>query len=134
MVVKSKLLGDAGEKAAEKFLKNAGFKIIERNWRQGRLEIDIIATKNDTLVFFEVKTRTCGGMSSPLDALDSRKKNAMLKAITIYLTKYELWSKACRIDVLSVEWDGNTLSIEHYPNAFDFHAGTGADQNMWQPW
>lgn len=134
MVAKSKQLGDAGEDAAEKFLKNSGFKILQRNWRQGRWEIDIIALEKDVLVFFEVKTRTHGGISSPIDAINVRKKNAMLKAITMYLTQYKLWSKACRIDILCLEWNGETFSIEHYRNAFDFYASDKAAQNMWQPW
>lgn len=134
MVIKSKALGDAGEDAAEKFLKKAGFKILERNWRQGHLELDIIAHERDVLVFVEVKTRTSGGMSTPLDAINFRKKNAMLKAITIYLTKNTLWSKSCRIDVLSLSWDGKTFCIEHYRNAFDFQSLQGSAQKTWQPW
>ncbi len=62
---KSFELGKQGEEIASEYLINKGFKIIERNWRAGRYEIDIIAIDNNTLVFVEVKTRSADYLVEP---------------------------------------------------------------------
>ena len=56
----TKKIGDKGEERAVRFLEQKGYEIIERNWRTRSGELDIIAYKNETIVFFEVKTFTNG--------------------------------------------------------------------------
>lgn len=67
--------GKWGEDLAADYLTEQGYAIAERNWRQGRLEIDIIAMRDDTLVVAEVKTRT-NKDEDPLDAVDNKKSLA----------------------------------------------------------
>lgn len=65
--------GAEGEQAAVEWLRANGYLIVERNWRYGRYEIDIIAERFDTLHIIEVKTRKKGSLTSAEDAIDERK-------------------------------------------------------------
>ena len=69
----NKKLGTEGERMAEQYLVGKGYKILERNYRAGRSEIDLIATKEDVLVFVEVKTRSRLDFGMPEDWVDEKK-------------------------------------------------------------
>jgi len=64
--------GRRGEQAAVDYLRRAGFAILERNWRSGRYELDIVARRWDELHFIEVKTRRAGGLTTPEEAITPR--------------------------------------------------------------
>ncbi|MFR9649218.1 MAG: YraN family protein [Rikenellaceae bacterium] len=78
-------IGRQAEQAAVDYLRGNNFMILERNWRSGRYEIDIIAQRWDTIHFVEVKSRTLGGWSSPEDAIDSSKISSMQRGARAYL-------------------------------------------------
>ena len=77
-------IGTRGEDAAVAWLRERGYLIVERNWRIGHYEIDIIAQHFDTLHFVEVKTRKLGGWQSPYDSITEQKKNALRKGAMAY--------------------------------------------------
>lgn len=83
----NKDLGDFGEVAAENFLSNRGYKIIERNFSVRGGEIDIIAEDGEKLVFVEVKTRTSRYFGYPSEAVNYKKIEHMKKAAEEYLRK-----------------------------------------------
>lgn len=110
--------GDAGERAAEQFLKKEkGFRVRERNWRNGRDEIDLIATEDDILVFVEVKTRKAGGLVPGYYSVDDRKKRALKRAAQAYMKTLNQKPLTYRLDVVEVnhqahkEWE-----VLHYSN------------------
>src|SRR5687767_14829531 len=73
-------LGALGERLAARHLERLGYEIVERNFRVGRGELDIIAADRRCLVFCEVKTRFAGGRGGPampLDAIDWRKQRRL---------------------------------------------------------
>ena len=116
--MKSKDRGNAGEKFAADYLINKGYKIIERNKRLGRYEIDIIAEKEKTLCFFEVKTRSENSWDSNLNSWGRKQKHRFLKAVKIYLTENNLWyKKDIRLDFISV--DSKNWGIVHIENAIN---------------
>lgn len=78
------LQGAAGEQAAVEWLRGNGYLIVERNWRCGRYEIDIIAERFGTLHFIEVKTRKRGSLTSAEESIDGRKCRALLHAARAY--------------------------------------------------
>ena len=69
-------LGKLGETLAANFLQANGYTIVERNWRVNRIEIDLIARLDDTLIFVEVKTRSSDYFGSPEVFVTKRKKRA----------------------------------------------------------
>ena len=76
--------GQVGERAAVDWLRREGFLIMERNWRYGRYELDIIALKDECIRFVEVKTRSVTGWTSPESAIDRSKRNSMIRAAMAY--------------------------------------------------
>lgn len=79
--------GRRGEQAAVDYLRRAGFSILERNWRSGRYELDIVARRWDELHFVEVKTRRAGGLTTPEEALTPRKFAALRRAAMAYMAQ-----------------------------------------------
>jgi putative endonuclease len=113
-ISKKRSFGDIGEKAAAKYLKNKGYEIIEKNYKNttGRMlgEIDIIAKDNDAIVFVEVKTREMQKYkdTSPEENISYLKLKRMARIGDIYLRQKGLNNASFRFDAISI-W----LDIEH---------------------
>lgn len=82
--------GRRGEQAAVNYLRRAGFTILERNWRWGRYELDIIASKWDGIHFVEVKTRRADGLTTPEAALTTRKFSSLRRAAEAYMALHHV--------------------------------------------
>ncbi len=109
--------GAAGEEAAAGFLSDRGFRILRRNWRAGRYEVDIIAEKERTLVFVEVKTRLIEGVTRPESAMTRKKFECLRRAAEAYLAGRESEHEV-RFDLVSVDHDGEKpVSVRHIENA-----------------
>ena len=111
-------IGKAGEDAAAKFLKAHGFKILERNYRSGRNEIDIIALDGETLVFVEVKTRKSDAKVGGFYAGVSRRKTRNVHAAARdYMTKLPRRPQTYRFDIVEVSYSNSLddLAVRHYP-------------------
>lgn len=85
MMTEKQQRGALGEQAAVDYLRQNGFVIIERNWRMGRSEVDIIASRYDEIHFVEVKTRKFSSMTAPEEAITEQKMRAMRRAASAYL-------------------------------------------------
>ncbi len=99
-------LGRFGESAAVRHLKRKGYRILARNFRAGKNEIDIIASRKNEIVFVEVKARTLTALGdlpygSPLEAVDTPKQKRTLAAASAYLCKSET-EKMPRFDIIEV--------------------------------
>ena len=116
------LIGKLGEEIAASFLKDLGYKVIERSYRSGKWgEIDIICTKDNTLVFVEVKTRTTTLYGNPETAITFWKKRALKRAALYYCKTHKGLPEKLRMDVIAILLDVRTkipTSIKHYKNAF----------------
>ena len=107
-----------GEDLATEYLKKKGYTIIERNFRKGYGEIDIIATKNKTLVFVEVKTRTSNAFGTPFEAITPWKVRDIVRTAQFYVHTHRGLPELLRIDAISVSLQGseNASTIEHVEN------------------
>ena len=114
-------IGRIGENIAVKYLKRHGYKIIDRNFRSRRWgEIDIVATKNNTLVFVEVKTRVGTEHGEPVEAVTPFQLRALKRTGQHYKTENPDTPEAFRIDVVSIVLDHDThepLKIELFLDA-----------------
>jgi putative endonuclease len=112
-------LGDRGENAAARFLRNLGYRILDRNFRCDGGEIDIIARDGPTLVFVEVKTREADE-PTPEEQVNNPKRHRITKAAKIFLGRYGTPKPPARFDVVAVIWpSGRTPQIRHTPHAFE---------------
>jgi len=118
-VIKSKELGRRGEEIAVNFLKNQGYKIIERNYRCRRGEIDIIAQDNEEVVFIEVKTRWSLRYGLPEEAVSFYKRKHIIKVGLIYLQQHRFEEVNSRFDVVSILMEGEKVKeVKLIKNAF----------------
>ena len=109
-----KLLGISGESKARRFLKRAGYKIIEKNYRNKIGEIDVICKDGDTLVFVEVKTRLTEKYGEPSEAVTTFKQKKIASVSKLYLAERGTGDISCRFDVVEVKKN----EINHIKNAF----------------
>ena len=116
-----KNLGDIGEKIAEKYLKDRGYKILDKNFRYSKLgELDLIAQKDEGVIFFEVKARKKTGPSEflPEDNITYDKQKKLVKLSQIYLAKKKIMDNPWQIDILAIEiYRDNSYDIRHTENA-----------------
>ena len=114
----SSSLGRKGEELAVSFLSDKGYRIRNRNWKAGRLEVDIIAETGEFIVFVEVKTRSEDFLQSPQDSVTRDKQRSLVLAADSYIRWFDI-SKQVRFDVITVIARGQTLTIEkHIEDAF----------------
>jgi putative endonuclease len=110
-------LGLKGEELAADHLKKAGFKILFRNWKWGKHEIDIIAENNDFIIFAEVKTRNDDFQMHPVTAVNREKQKSIIWAADGYLQKFGI-DKEARFDIITVIKSNDTYQIDHLEGAF----------------
>ena len=114
----TKITGNEGENRAADYLVSKGFEIIERNWRTNRGEIDIIALKNDILVFVEVKTLPNGTLDMIQRELNNQKRQRILKTSKRFLLNHRQYSNSyIRFDVIVIDMPG-LEPVYHIENAF----------------
>jgi putative endonuclease len=112
-------LGERGENLAAKFLRNKGYKILERNFKVAVGEIDIVAREGKVLVFVEVKTRAYDD-PTPEEQVNQTKMHQITKAAKVYLTRFGQSPPPARIDVIAVVWpQGHEPIIRHHEHAFE---------------
>lgn len=110
--------GYLGEEIAAEFLTGKGYKILERNWRSGHKEIDIIAKQADILVFVEVKSRKDSFYGEPWLAVGKKKEQKVVSAATDYLHQVS-YDGEIRFDVVSILQPGHrSQRITHFEDAF----------------
>jgi putative endonuclease len=110
-------LGQRGEDIAADYLKNAGYRILFRNWKWGKHEIDIISENKEMVVFVEVKTRTDDYQMHPLTAITTDKQKSIIFAADGYLQKFNV-DKESRFDVITIIKKLESFEIEHIEDAF----------------
>ncbi|MFQ5824676.1 MAG: YraN family protein [bacterium] len=113
-----KKIGKFGEEMAAEFLRNKNYEIIERNYRWARGEIDIVAKKDDMLIFVEVKTAQRDTFGPPETWVDQRKQQQIGQVAEHYLQEKEIDDMDCRFDVIAITAQGKEWKIKHIENAF----------------
>jgi len=113
--------GRRGEDQAADFLKRAGYRLIARNVRVGRDELDLIARQNETVIFIEVKTRKNERFGRPVSAVNPAKRRKISRAAVRFLKKHKLQPPYIRFDVIEVV--GEEPQIRHLQNVFTLEGG-----------
>jgi len=114
-------LGKWGEDEAASYLEDEGYAIIDRDWKIGRRDLDIVAMSpdGDTLVIVEVKTRTEEEYQKPEEAVDKRKMRNLAVAANAYAKECKI-DKNMRFDIISIIGKGHQVeNLEHLKDAFN---------------
>ena len=109
--------GKRGEEQAEAFLRGKGYAILEKNWRCGYLEVDLICMDGDLLVLVEVKTRADLRHGIPEESVTRRKERHLLEAAEAYLERKNLDNEV-RFDIVGIWEDPAGVRIRHITEAF----------------
>ena len=109
----NKLLGKSGENRAVQYLKSCGYKILERGYKNPFGEVDIIASKDGTVAFIEVKTRLNENYGAPSEAVDRRRRGKYIQAAKYYFYGKQI-DVTVRFDIIEILRG----EINHIENAF----------------
>ena len=110
-------LGKKGEQLAVDFLIENGYKIVARNYRFDKAEVDIIARQKDILAIIEVKARSTADFGNPQDFVKPKQIKNLVKAIDEYVTVNDL-DVEVRFDIIAIIKKNKAYEIEHLENAF----------------
>ena len=117
-VLNTSKLGELGEQMACDFLETRGHQILDRNWRGGHLEIDIVSEAADGLHFVEVKARKTPVTTSIDDQVNSIKQKRISAAALKYLNNKKLSCREVFFDVVSVLFNGPETTVRYIPQAW----------------
>ena len=111
--------GKSGEDLAAGFLKKNGYKIITRNYRYRKSELDIVCRKKNTVIVVEVKSIKTLDYGYPEERIASKKQRQIIKATYAFLNSYKKYGgKELRFDVITVNMGSEPPEIKHYQGAF----------------
>ena len=95
-------LGTAGEAAVAAWYEAAGYRVLDRNWRCRDGELDLVVSRDTTLVFCEVKTRVSARFGAPVEAVTAVKQRRLRGLAVRWLVEHDVFQRALRFDVASV--------------------------------
>ena len=117
-MARQQTIGKLGEDHAAIYLQGLGYTILDRNWRFGKAEIDIIARDNEVLVFVEVKSKSYTYYGDPAESVSDYKERLILDASAEYMLRAgHEWE--VRYDIISIVFDKDKKpQLAHYKDAF----------------
>lgn len=110
--------GRVFEECAARFLQQRGYRIVARNWRCRRAEIDIVAWDRGTLVFVEVRGSRTRGWGDPIESVDRGKRRRLAQGAECFLAAHRLDDVPVRFDVVAIRARSGRVSVELLPDAF----------------
>lgn len=111
-------MGRAGEEFTCEYLKKCGMRVLARNYRAKKGEIDLVARDGDTIVFVEVKTRSSNAYGTAGEAVTYRKQQMIIKTAQWYIMQNNIKESNFRFDVAEVSAGDAGFSINYLRNAF----------------
>ena len=114
----AKEYGETGEQIATRYLEDHGYVILDRNYRRGHKEVDIIALDHGEIAIVEVKTRTNEEYLSAEQAVDHQKRLNIIRVADNYVRRYHR-SEPVRFDIIAIVGNGKDIKIRHTKNAFN---------------
>ncbi len=111
-------LGVAGERIAERWLRSRGWRIVQRRFRSGHRDIDLVAERDGLVAFVEVKARHGDRFGSPVEAVDWRKQRELARSAKVWIDRHGRAEEAYRFDVIGVLVLDDTVRVRHVEDAF----------------
>ena len=118
MSTATQALGEVGERIAERWLTRAGWRIINRRFRNGHRDIDLVAERNGTVAFVEVKARRDDRFGGPVEAVNWQKRIELSRSARVWIDRHGRPDESYRFDVIGVIVSGERVRVRHVPDAF----------------
>ena len=113
--------GELGERIAERWLRSRGWRVVQRRFRSGHRDIDLVVEREGVVAFVEVKARRGAEFGGPISAVNWRKQKELGRSARVWVDRHGRPEDAYRFDVLGVLVAGSRVRIRHVPNAFTLH-------------
>jgi len=114
--------GELGERIAERWLRQRGWRVVNRRFRNGRRDIDLVIEQDGTVAFVEVKARKGADFGGPVAAVNWRKQKELTRSAHVWIDRHGQPRDQYRFDVVGVLVDGQQVRIRHVPDAFTISA------------
>jgi len=118
VTIERQRFGLSGEAVAERWLQRHGWRLLQRRFRSGHRDIDLIAERDGTVAFVEVKARRNGEFGGPLEAVNWRKRRELARSASVWIDRHGRSGESYRFDVIGVIMDGGRVRVRHVENAF----------------
>ena len=123
MTAATQLLGEEGERIAEAWLVQRGWRILDRRFRSGHRDLDLVAERSGIVAFVEVKARRGRSFGHPVEAVNWRKQRELTRSAGVWIARFGGGKQTFRFDVVGVLMDESGVRIRHVENAFNAKGG-----------
>jgi putative endonuclease len=111
-------LGRRSEGLAATYLESRGYRVLERNYRVGHKEVDLIVRRDRVIAFVEVKARAGRGWGHPLEAITWAKRRELVHVARVWIAAHGRRDLVYRFDAIGITWQAGGPEIDHVPNAW----------------
>lgn len=118
MSAATQAFGEVGERVAERWLRRKGWRIVQRRFRNGHRDIDLVVQRDEMVAFVEVKARKGAEFGLPVEAVDWRKQRELTRSAHVWIERFGRPEDVYRFDVIGVLMTGSTVRIRHVEDAF----------------
>jgi len=122
MTAESQELGERGERIAEAWLAQRGWRILDRRFRSGHRDLDLVAEREGVVAFVEVKARRGRSFGDPVEAVNWRKQRGLKRSASVWMARFGGGKQLFRFDVIGVLMDESGVRVRHVENAFSASA------------
>ena len=121
MSAATQALGELGERIAERWLRARGWRVVQRRFRTGHRDIDLVVEQDGVVAFVEVKARRGEQFGGPVGAVDWRKRRELGRSARVWIDRHGRAREAYRFDIVGVLVAGERVRVHHVENAFSLH-------------
>jgi putative endonuclease len=122
MSTATQAFGELGERIAERWLRRQGWRVVNRRFRNGHRDIDLVVERDGTVAFVEVKARAGTTFGDPVEAVDWRKQRELARSAKVWIDRHGGPFDSYRFDVVGVLVNGSRVLVRHVPAAFSVRA------------
>ena len=122
MSAATQAFGEIGERVAERWLRRKGWRVVQRRFKNGRRDIDLVVERDGLIAFVEVKARKGAEFGLPVEAVNWRKQRELSRSAHVWIERHGRPEDCYRFDVIGVLVDGSAVRIRHVENAFSLRA------------
>ena len=110
--------GELGERIAERWLRRHGWRVVQRRFRNGHRDIDLVVEREGLVAFVEVKARRGSEFGDPVEAVNWKKQKELTRSAHVWIDRHGRPSESYRFDVVGILVDGDRVRVRHVADAF----------------
>jgi putative endonuclease len=110
--------GELGERIAERWLRRHGWRVVQRRFRNGHRDIDLVMEREGLVAFVEVKARRGSEFGDPVEAVNWKKQKELTRSAHVWIDRHGRPFESYRFDVVGILVDGDRVRVRHVADAF----------------